>query len=86
MTEVAMDITSDNKSMRLYSPPTFEQWFDNHNYDYRRKNRTLRDRPTAELTSAYQKAVARHLKWQGTLIKVFMQNCNGHKVKPCKSS
>lgn len=67
--------------MKLYPPPTFEDWFDSHQYEWRHKNSTFRERPSKELTETYQKAIARHLKWQGTLIKTFMVNNNGHKKR-----
>ena len=72
-----MEIRSPVSSMRLYSPPTFEQWFDRHQFDWRRKNGTFRERPSKELIEMHQRAIVRHLKWQGTLIKEFMKNQNG---------
>jgi len=81
MTKVIMEIIHDNKKANLYSLLTYEQWFDSHQYGWRCKNRTFRDRPSKELTDTYQKAITRHLKWQGRLIKAFMQNCNGKRPK-----
>ena len=78
---VIMEIQYNTQKACLYKPPTFEEWFDSHKYTWREKNKTFRDRPSKELTNTYQKAVTQHLKWQGRLIKTFMQNCNGHKEK-----
>ena len=78
---VIMEIQYNTQKACLYEPPTYQQWFDSHNYDWRRRNRTFIDKPNVELTEMHQKAISQHLKWQGKLIKTFMQNCNGHKEK-----
>ena len=67
--------------MKLYSSPTYEQWFDSHSYEWRVKNQRFIHNPNKELIEMHQKAIARHLKWQGTLIKTFMVNNNGHKKR-----
>lgn len=77
--QVIMEIEHGSSKACLYEPPTYKEWFDNHNYDWRRKNQTFRGKPNKEFMEIYQKARARHLKWQGNLIKIFMANCNGHK-------
>ena len=74
-----MEIQYNTQKACLYEPPTYAQWFDSHQYEWIHKNRTFRGRPSKEFTDAYQKAVVKHLKWQGKLIKTFMRNCNGHK-------
>ena len=73
-----MEIKCPRSCMKLYPPPTYEQWFDSHLYGWRRKNGTFRERPSKELIEMHQRAIVRHLKWQGTLIKTFMINNNGH--------
>ena len=82
MIQEVMEIKSPTASMRLYSPPTFDEWFVSHSYEWRQKHRSdIKDLNNFELLSIYQKMVVRNLKWQGTLIKTFMQNCNGKKAK-----
>ena len=76
-----MEIKASTSSMRLYPSPTYGEWFNSHDYDWRRKNRDFKEIPNKEIALIYKKAIARHLKWQGTLIKTFMQNCNGKKSK-----
>ena len=80
--QVIMEIRHGGSKACLYELPTYEEWFNSHSYEWRYKNRTFEDKPNKEFTEMYQRARARHLKWQGTLIKTFMANCNGHKEKP----
>jgi len=62
MTKVIAEITHGTSKACLYEPPTYEEWFDNHCYDWRARNRTMRERPSREFVSMHQKAIAKHLK------------------------
>lgn len=77
--QTAMEIEYGNKKIRLYSSPTYEEWFDNHNYDWRYRRRSFRDHPNSKHKEMYQKATTRFLQWQGKIVKTFMQNSDGEK-------
>ena len=78
MTVIA-EIIHGNSKACLYELPTYEEWFESHSYDWRYRNRTFKANPSIETMQTYQRAVARHLKQQGIMVRTFMRNCNGQR-------
>ena len=79
MAKIIAEITHGANKACLYEPLTYEEWFNSHSYEWKRRMQTFRERPSREFVSMHQKAIARHLKQQGMMIKTFMRNCNGQR-------
>ncbi|MDD5229762.1 MAG: hypothetical protein PHC43_00375 [Candidatus Marinimicrobia bacterium] len=63
-----MEIITDNGSLKLFSPKTFDQWFKKLSWPQRRPLWSESKR-----TNAYYKYLRRFYRKQGSIIKAFMK-------------
>lgn len=75
MPNVVMTIKVDGRSANLYQFPSFEE-YNNFRLGNFNRHEHWRRLTEAERVTSYEKALFRHLRWQGKLIKAFMGGRN----------
>ncbi len=68
MDKIAMEIHNGNKAMKLFESPSYQEWYDNHNYEWR-----ARKEDKKVLEERHNRFLVIHLRKQGKMIKEFMK-------------